>query len=116
MRPPLDQITVVSAGTIALNGNLSCDEAVHLMQLDHGVDISRYRARSFTTDIQADHRGSSSGRRYRTHRDIRDYVGTGEEVDDPYGGPPSAYRRALRNLDRLVTMAINRIEADTTAG
>jgi len=42
---------------------------------------------------------------------LGDFVGTGEEVEDPYGGATEGYRRSLRQLDRLVDAAIDRLES-----
>ena len=120
-RPLLDQITVESAGTIALDGNFPCRDVVELMQLKFGMDISGHRARFFTTEIAADliltmdqsttDEVKAAGGTVPVEM-LGNFVGTGEEVHDPYGGPPSSYRRALCNLDRLVTAAIDRVEAD----
>ena len=124
-RSLLDQIMISSAGTIAIEGNLPCDEVVALMRTDHGVDISGHRAQSFTIAIPADliltmdqqitNEVRATGSSVPVEM-LGDYVGTSEEVDDPYGGPASGYRRSLRILDRLVTKAVDRILGETTGG
>ena len=124
-RSLLDQIMISSAGTIAIEGNLPCDEVVALMRTDHGVDISGHRAQSFTIAIPADliltmdqqitNEVRATGSSVPVEM-LGDYVGTSEEVDDPYGGPASGYRRSLRILDRLVTKAVDRILGETTCG
>ena len=124
-RASLGQITVASAGTIAVDGNLPCDEVVELMQLELGLDISRHRAQSFTTAISADliltmdkstTEAVKAGSGTAPVDMLGDFAGTGEEVADPYGGPPSGYRRALRDIDRLVTAAIDRMEVAAAGG
>ena len=124
-RPSLEQVTVESAGTIALDGNGPCGEVVELMRLDHGLDISGHRAQAFTTEIPADLILTLD---HSTTQEVRgaggavsvemlgDSAGTGEEVDDPYGGPPGGYRRALGDIDRLVTAAVDRMAADAAGG
>ena len=123
-RPLLAQITVESAGTIALDGNVPCGDVVELMQLKFGVDVSGHRAQYFTTEIAADliltmdqsttDEVKAAGGTVPVEM-LGDFVGTGEEVHDPYGGPPSGYRRTIRELDRLVTAALDRIEADAAS-
>ena len=46
---------------------------------------------------------------------LGDYVGTGEEVDDPYGGPRCGYRQAAEQLDRLVDAVIRRLQDEIDA-
>ena len=43
---------------------------------------------------------------------LGDFVGTGEEVADPYGGPRLGYRRAAAQLDRLVGAVVERLAED----
>jgi hypothetical protein len=43
---------------------------------------------------------------------IGDYVGTGEEVDDPFGRDLSVYRQCAWQIARLVAAAVDRVEAE----
>ena len=122
-RPLLDQIEVSSAGTIAFQGNLPSAESVRLMQEEFGLDISQHRAQPFTKRIPVDLILTMDK---PTTDDVRatgvkvavemlgDFAGTGEEVDDPYGGSLNGYRRAVRGLDRLVDAAIERLAVEMT--
>ena len=120
-RPLLAQIEVASAGTIAYQGNAPCPNAVGLMQEEFGLDIGAHRAQPFAKRIQVDliltmdQATTEEVRAVGTTVPVEmigDFVGTGEEVDDPYGGPLSGYQRVIRDLDRLVDAAIDRMEAD----
>ena len=120
-RPLLDQIEVSSAGTIAFQGNLPSAESVRVMQEEFGLDISDHRARPFNKRIPADLILTMD---QPTTNDVRaagvkvavemlgGFAGTGEEVDDPYGGSLDGYRRAVRGLDRLVDAAIERLAVE----
>ena len=120
-RPALDQIEVESAGTIAYNGNLPCADSVEIMHETFGLDINSHRARSITRAGEADlvltmdRRTTDEVKALGVKAPIEmlgDFVGTGEEVDDPYGGSRTGYHRAAEQLDRLVDLAIERMETD----
>ena len=122
-RPLLDQIEVRSAGTIAFQGNVPCAESVWLMQEEFGLDISHHRARPFTKRISADliltMDQATTGDVKTTGVKVAvemlgDFAGSGQEVDDPYGGSLNGYRRAVRGLDRLVDAAIERLAVEMT--
>ena len=117
----LARIEVASAGTIACQGNAACPDAVGLMREEFGLDIGAHRAQPFGKRIQADliltmdKATTDEVRAVGTTVAVEmlgDFVGTGEEVDDPYGGPLSGYQRVLRDLERLIDAAIDRLEAD----
>ena len=42
---------------------------------------------------------------------LGDYVGTGEEVEDPYGRSPRHYRDVALHLKRLVELVVARLDA-----
>tara|TARA_B100001123_G_scaffold164027_1_gene188968 strand:+ start:1387 stop:1806 length:420 start_codon:yes stop_codon:yes gene_type:complete len=107
--PAVKQIEVGSAGTIALNGNLSCTNPVEVM-LPFGLEISGHRARPLSRRLPAD-RVLPMGR--RVERDAKVvrlnaqgemrgvFVGTGEEVN-PYGRSPCRYKAVAEQVHRMV--------------
>jgi protein-tyrosine phosphatase len=121
-RSPLDQITIGSAGTIAYNGNLPCADSVEVMYERFGIDISAHRAQTVQRAAPADlvltmdRRTTTAVEAIGIEAPVRmlgDFVGTGEEVDDPYGRPRKAYQRTADQIDRLVDTAIaNLAEGD----
>ena len=122
-RSPLDQITVGSAGTIAYDGNLPCADSVEVMHDRFGIDINAHRARIVRSAAPADlvltmdRQTLAEVEALGVDAPVRmlgDFVGTGEEVDDPYGGSRKAYRQAADQLDRLVDAAIAKLAGDLT--
>ena len=117
-RSPLDQITVGSAGTIAYNGNLPCADSVEVMHERFGIDISAHRAQTVQRAEPADlvltmdRRTTAEVEALGIDAPVRmlgDFVGTGEEVDDPYGRSRKAYRQAADRIERLVDAAIAKL-------
>ena len=121
--PALAQIDVSSAGTIAYKGNLPCADSVEEMYERFGIDINRHRARSVTRRMVADlvltmDRATTAevkaiGLKAPTEM-LGDFAGTGEKVDDPYGGARNGYRHTATQLDRLVTAAVERMAGDAS--
>ena len=120
-RPALAHVGVSSAGTIAHEGQHPPAEAVGLMRELFSIDISPHQARLFGRHMQADliltvdrwttDQASVVGASGPVQM-LGDFVGTGEEVEDPYGGPVDGYQRSIGQLDRLVDAAIDRLETD----
>ena len=116
--PGLAEIEVGSAGTIATDGNRLLPEAAKVMRSEFGFDISRHRARRLTKETQADLILTADSCVTREVTDLAltgrvemlgDYAGTGEEIDDPYGGPEEAYRQCAHTIRRLVDRVMRRL-------
>ncbi len=120
--PVLQTIDVSSAGTIAYDGNLPSADAVEEMHDAYGIDISQHRAQSVSRVIEADLILTMD--RVTTAEVealladapvvmLGDYAGTGEEVEDPYGGPRRGYRVSAEQINRLVDDAVKRLAAES---
>lgn len=136
-RPALAHVGVSSAGTIACQGSPPPAEAIEVMHDRFGLDIAKHRARLFGCHLQADlilavDRWTTDGlivMKTRASKSrqadaiatsgsihmLGDFVGTGEEVEDPYGGSIRGYQHTIDQLDRLVDAAIARLETDAIA-
>ena len=122
-RPALAQLTVESAGTIAREGHPASAGAVDVIREEYGFDIATHRARPFDHSLRADlvltvDRATTEEARALGPSGpvemLGDLVGTGEEVDDPYGGSTHDYRRSVRQLHRLVARALDRLETEAS--
>ena len=122
--PALEKLTVGSAGTIALNGNLPCADAVDVMREQFGLEMATHRARSLSRRPDADlvlaldretERKARSLTAGATVEMLGDYAGTGEEVEDPYGRTPRHYREVAMQLKRLVELVVARLDTETVS-
>lgn len=120
-RPALKTLEVASAGTIALSGNLPCADAVDVMRRQFGLEIAAHRARPLTRRVTADLVLALDRDTEREARALKlrppvemlgDYVGTGEEVDDPYGRSRRHYREVALQLKRLVELLVARLDTN----
>jgi protein-tyrosine-phosphatase len=119
-RPALEKLTVGSAGPIALSGNLPCTDAVDVMRLQFGLEMAAHRARPLTRRLDADlvltldRETESEAKALRLHAPVEmlgDYVGTGEEVEDPHRRSTRRYLEVAVQLKRLVELVVARLEA-----
>jgi protein-tyrosine phosphatase len=120
----LVNIAVGSAGTIAMNGNLTNADSVEALQRGCGLQMVTYRARRLSRHVTADlvltldreterdAKTMSPGSRIEM---LGDYAGTGEEVADPYGGCRRRHRETLEQIERLVPLAVARLVADAVS-
>jgi protein-tyrosine phosphatase len=122
-RPELADVTVASAGVIAMPGNQATREAIAVMREGYGLDLSSHRARTVDGEsadlllaldrwvlLNVDESGRT-GRLYL----LGDFAGSeGEEVDDPYQGPIGDYRLAAAQIDRLVRAVVERLAREMT--
>lgn len=118
-RPALAGLDVGSAGVMALEGRPPSAGAVAVLQEEFGLDISAHRARQLTPALAADlilgvDRSVTEGARALCVEGrvelLGDYAGSpDEEVEDPYLGSPEEYRRAARQLARLVDAVAARL-------
>ena len=122
-RPVLEKLDVGSAGTVALNGNLPCADAVDVMRQQFGLEIVTHRARPLTRRLDADlvltmdrdtERDATAMKLRARVEMLGDYVGTGEEVPDPYGRSPHRYREVAVQLKRLVELVVARLDSRAT--
>ena len=118
-RPALETLEVGSAGTIALSGNLPCADAVDVMRRQFGLEIAAHRARLLTRRLRADLVLALDRETEREARALKlrapvemlgDYVGTGEEVKDPYGRSLRHYHEVAFQLKRLVELVVARLD------
>ena len=96
-RPALETLVVGSAGTIALSGNLPCADAVAVMRRQFELETAAHRARRLRADLvlALDRETEREARALKLRAPVEmldDCVGTGEEVEDPYGRSPRHYR------------------------
>ena len=122
-------VTVGSAGTGAWDGS-PASEGAYLVGLEKGLDLSGHRARLLTRELirsadliltmSAHHRDRviDEGGLGKVHL-LGTYAGKkGEDaaVNDPYGASLDEYRVTFDELDRLITAAIGRLEAERSDG
>ena len=118
-RPALGTLEVGSAGTIALSGNLPSADAVDVMRREFGLEIAAHRARPLTRRLRADlilaldretEREAQALKLRAPVEMLGDYVGTGEEVEDPYGRSLRHYHEVALQLKRLVELVVARLD------
>lgn len=123
-RPALEMIAVGSAGTVALNGNLPCADSVDVMRQQFGLEIVTHRARPLTKHLDADlvlaldretEREAQALKLRAPVEMLGDYVGTGEEVEDPYGRSPRHYLEVAFQLRRLVELVVARLDTEVVS-
>ena len=121
--PTLETMEVGSAGTIALNGNLPAADSVDVMRREFGLEIAPHRARTLTRHLAADlvltldrdtERAAQALKLRARVEMLGDYVGTGEEVHDPYGRSRRRYHEVAVQLKRLVELVVARLDASRT--
>jgi protein-tyrosine phosphatase len=120
-RPALERIVIGSAGTIAMNGNLPSTDSVEVMREEFGLELATHRARALsrrlgadlvlTLDRETDREARAMGLLARVEM-LGDFVGTAEEVADPYGRSRRRYQKAALQLRRLVELAAAKLEVD----
>ena len=119
-RPALETLEVGSAGTIALSGNLPSADAVDVMRRQFGLEIATHRARPLTRSLTVDlvltldretEREAQALKLRAPVTMLGDYVGTGEEVEDPYGRTLRHYREVALQLNRLVERVVARLDS-----
>jgi protein-tyrosine-phosphatase len=122
-RPELRDVEVVSAGVAAIDGNRATPLACAAVHDAFDLDLTAHRARQLlpATDadvvLALDDESLQAARRLRLKvrpELLGDYVGTGEEVDDPYGGTRAEYDACARQIDRLVQGVIQRLASRET--
>ena len=111
-------VEVASAGVAAIDGNPATRLTCAAMRDTFDLDLSTHRARqlrrTFDADIvlALDHESLRAARRLAlktTPELLGDYAGTGEEVDDPYGGDRAAYDACAQQIERLVQAVVTRL-------
>lgn len=125
-RPGLRHVEVLSAGTIATDGNGPLGQTVRVMRADHGIDLTGHRSRHLSPNLRADlvlamdRRVAAEAREMDTGGALHligDYAGyPGEEVDDPYGGSLDDHRACASKVKRLVDAVADRLERPPAAG
>ena len=123
-QPVLETLDVSSAGTIAMNGNLPCAGSVDVMRQEFGLEIAPHRARPLsrrlapdlvlTMDRETEREAKALKLRARVEM-LGDYVGTGEEVPDPYRRSPKRYLEVALQLERLVELTVARLAIGAAA-
>ncbi len=118
--PVLADVEVSSAGTIAMNGNLPNTDSVEALRRECGLEMATHRAKRLsrhmtadlvlTMDRETERDAVAMNLRGRVEM-LGEYAGTGEEVDDPYGGSPRRHRDAAVHLERLVSLTLARLVA-----
>ena len=119
-RPEFHDVEVSSAGVAAIDGNPATRLACAAVRDAFGLDLSAHRARQLAPTFDAhlvlalDQETLRAARRLapKTHPELLgDYAGTGEEVDDPYGGDRIEYDTCAQHIDRLVHAVVARLAA-----
>ena len=120
----LANISVGSAGTIAMNGNLPNADSVEALQRGCGLQMVTHRARRLSRHVTADlvltmDRETARDAKAMCPGDhiemLGDYAGTGEEVVDPYGASRRRHRDTLAQIERLVPLAVARLVDDAVS-
>lgn len=121
-RPGLHHVEVASAGTIALDGNRPLPPCVMVIRELYGLDISAHRARRIQPGIEAEliltmdelvtRQVNALGVKGEVQL-LGDYAGSpGEHVEDPYGGSEEGYRQCAQQIERLVSVLADKLDAD----
>jgi len=117
-RPELSDVEAASAGVAAVDGNRATPLACAAVREAFDLDLSAHRAQQLLATTDADVVLALDDESLRTARRLRlnvrpellgDYAGTGEEVDDPYGGTRAEYDACARQIDRLVQAVVERL-------
>lgn len=125
----VDGVEVSSAGTGAWDGT-PASEGAYLVGLEHGLDLSRHRARQLTREVV---RGADLVLTMSRHHRIRaqelggegrTYVlgeyaglrGPEAEVSDPFGSDLEVYRETFARLETLVRDAADRLIGEERHG
>jgi protein-tyrosine-phosphatase len=121
----LDAAEVASAGTGAWEG-APASEGAYLVGIENDLDLSTHRAQLLTRELvgasdliltMARHhrvRVQELGGEGRTHL-LGEYTGLSgpeAEVSDPFGSDIEVYRETFRELETLVTRAVERLAAE----
>lgn len=123
-RPALERIVVGSAGTIAMNGNLPNTDSVEVMREQFDLELVTHRARALSRRLGADlvltmdretEHAARAMRLRATVEMLGDFVGTGEEVVDPYGRSRRRHRTVALQLRQLVDLAAAKLAVDAPA-
>ena len=116
--PELRDVHVVSAGVAAIDGNRATPLACDAVRDAFDLDLSAHRARQLLPTDDADVILALDDETLRAARRLRlkarpellgDYAGTGEEVEDPFGGTRAEYDACARQIDRLVQGLVGRL-------
>ncbi len=118
-------VIVTSAGTGAWEGT-PASEGAYLVALEHGLDLSRHRARLLTKEIvRASAVILTMARHHRARVEelggrgkvflLGEYAGRSSgdaEVSDPFGSDLDVYRETYEELDELVRVAVDRLVSE----
>jgi protein arginine phosphatase len=120
-RDELRDVEVASAGVGALDGNTATDLAREVLAQIFGLDLTDHTARKARRTTEADlvlpmdHDTLAALRRLGIKGRVEllgDYAGTGEEIDDPFGGTRREYEACARTIDRLIRAAVARLSEE----
>ncbi|MGD2136523.1 MAG: low molecular weight protein arginine phosphatase [Gemmatimonadales bacterium] len=121
----VEGVDVSSAGTGAWEG-APASEGAYLVGLEHGLDLSRHRARLLTRDlIRESDLILTMARHHRVRVDelggegkahvLGEYaglMGPEAEVADPFGSDIDVYRETYDELDELIERSADRLAAE----
>ncbi len=118
----IDGVTVQSAGILAGTGHPASDGARWAVS-EGGLDLDEHGATLLTADLIAgsdliltmsdSHKAAVQdlGGLGRVHR-LRDFAGEHGDVMDPFGGPDHVYQATFREIQALVTRAMERLRVE----
>ncbi|MBI1808940.1 MAG: low molecular weight protein arginine phosphatase [Gemmatimonadetes bacterium] len=116
-------ITVASAGTSAWDGAPASDGAM-LVGIERKLDLSGHRARQLSPEIVADaslvltmgphhlERVAALGGADKAYllTDFAEQSTEGRAITDPFGGGLELYRSTADELERLIVLALDRLQ------
>ncbi len=123
-----DDLVLSSAGTSAWDGAPASDGAL-LVALEHELDLNAHRAQVLTRELVAEadliltmsphhrERAIVLGGEGKTHL-LTDYAArsvTGRPVQDPFGGELDVYRETFTELEREISLVMDRLAAERGA-
>lgn len=120
-RASLEDVEVASAGVGALDGARATSWACEVMQERFNLDLDAHRATRLTPLASADLILAMDEETLRRARDVAPasrvellgaYAGTGQQVDDPYGGCREDYELCIERINALVQAAADRLAAE----
>ena len=120
-RPALRGLAIDSFGVRAMHGRPSTDLAIDVMRTEYGLDLTSHRARQLDGSVSGDLLLTMDRTTLALAQVaepamhiavLGDYVGVGDDVEDPYGRDRGVYSHCARHIQRLIELLADRLESD----
>ena len=115
------KVNVCSAGTYAYDGDISTYDALDVMKYDYDIDMTLHRATAIKSSNIEDmdlilcmtysHKKTLE-MMYSNIKEkiflLKEYVGIGSEIDDPYGYGIKVYKNCAKEIDEALDLLIKK--------